>query len=86
MGLAPGAELSGGGGHHVSAQLDHHAHFVHQAEEIIWDKEAAAGMAPPRQGLEAGQLAGGEAHDRLEEGHDLAAADGAAQIGFQGQA
>ncbi len=70
----------------MRAQFHHQPHLVHQPQEVVGLQEAAAGVAPAGQGLEAGQLAGGEAHDGLEEGHDLAATDGAAQVGFQGQA
>ena len=55
-------------------------------QEVVGRQEAAARVAPARQRLEAGELAGGEPHDRLEEGHDLAALDGAAQVGLQRQA
>ncbi len=82
---APGRQLACGLAHHVTAKLDQEAHLFQERQELLRRQHAAARVAPAGQRLEAGDGAGVEANDRLEEGHDLAAADGAAQIGLHGE-
>jgi hypothetical protein len=84
--VAPGGQLLGGGVHHVRAQLAHQPHLFDQRQELVGRQHAAARVDPAGQGLEARQRARRQAHDGLEVGLDLAAGDGAAQVGFQSQA
>ena len=85
VGVAPDGELAGGLAHHVGAERAHQAHLFAERQELVGRQQATPGMTPADQGLEARQRAGGEAHDRLVVGHQLAPADGAAQIALQGQ-
>ena len=84
VGAAPGGQLMGRGLHHVGAELDQQAHLLAQRQELLRRHHAPARMAPAGQGFEAGDGAGVEPHHRLEEGHDLSAANGAAQVRFHG--
>ena len=86
MGVAPGGQLAGGFAHHVGAERAHQAHLFAKRQELVGRQQAAPGMTPADQGLEARERAGREAHDRLVIGHQFAAADGAAQVALQGQA
>jgi hypothetical protein len=85
MAVQPFGQLPRRLGHHHQAQIVHQAHLVGQAQELVRRHQAALGVTPAGQGLEAGDGAGVQVHDRLEEGFDLAAHEGVAQVGLQRQ-
>lgn len=85
MALDPFGQLPRRLGHHQQAQVVHHAQVGGQAQEFVRRDQAAFGVTPARQGLEARHRPGLQVHDGLEEGHDLAAHEGVPQIRLQRQ-
>ena len=79
----PAPELLHGGLEHPVAQLGNEAGFLGDGDELVRHDQAAGGMLPADQGLDALDPAGGQLNDRLVEQHQLRAGDGLAQFPHQ---
>ncbi len=80
---APFRQLLGRGLDHMGADLVQQAHVAGERQEVVGHDQAPARMAPADQGLEAGDGAVRQTHDRLEKGADLAALQCAPEVALQ---
>ena len=81
----PHGELGQGVGEHGGPDLVDQPGLLGHRQELVGRQQAALGVQPAGERLEAGHVAGGQLDDRLEVGHDLAALEAAPQLGRRAQ-